>query len=148
MRTVEAFGGLPFAIPLRREIGPQELDGVAEGDALGAHHPVDHGASRLAGAEAVPEILARRDHETRLAVVVEGAEPEEVGAVALEPDPARLGQALERDLALQSLDLRCRDARHRNPPLAENLSRGESRQRPVRRGRREASTGIYSLGES
>lgn len=64
---------------------------MAEGDALGPHHPVDHRAPGLADAEAVPEVLPGRDHQARLAVVVEGAQAEQVRAVALEPDPPRLG---------------------------------------------------------
>jgi transcriptional regulator with XRE-family HTH domain len=37
-------------------------------------------------------------------IVVEGAEAEEIGPVTLERDPPRLGQALERDLALDAAE--------------------------------------------
>lgn len=37
----------------------QKLDGVAEADALGLHHPVDGRAACIARAQAVPEVLRR-----------------------------------------------------------------------------------------
>jgi hypothetical protein len=64
----------------------------------------------------VPEVLLRRDDERGLVIVVEGAEAEEVGAVTLERDPSRLGQALERDLALDAAEDVVGDAGHQGTP--------------------------------
>ena len=43
----------------------EHLDGMAEAHPLGAHHPVDGRATRLARPHAVPEVLRRRDHQGR-----------------------------------------------------------------------------------
>ena len=81
-------------------IGPQQLDGVAEGDALGSHHPVDGRAARATGAEAMPEVLRGRDDQRRVVVVVEGAQAEKIGAVPGKPDAGALSQPLDGDFFL------------------------------------------------
>ena len=98
------------------ELAAEQLHSVAEAHVLDPHDEVDHRAARLAGAEAVPEILGRRHHERRLVVVVEGAEANEVTAVRLEHHPAHLGKPLDGDVALQPLELCIWDAAHRDPP--------------------------------
>jgi hypothetical protein len=42
-------------------IGFEQLDGMAEADAARLDDPVDDGAAGVAGAEAVPQILFRRE---------------------------------------------------------------------------------------
>jgi hypothetical protein len=81
----------------------EQLDRVAEADALALHHPVDDGAADAAGAEAVPEVLLRADGETRRLVLVEGAAAHERIAALLELHAEGHHQPLERDLFLQSL---------------------------------------------
>jgi len=48
-------------------------------------------------------------------VIVERAEPEQVGAVAAQRDPLRLGEPLHGDLGLQALQLGRRHPRHIRP---------------------------------
>src|SRR5258708_36788950 len=91
----------------------QQLDGVTEADAFGAHHPVDYAFAFPARAETVPEIFLRADDERRRAVFVEGAQSDEVRAVPFQFYAAHFGQTFERDFALEPLDLALRDSRHR-----------------------------------
>jgi hypothetical protein len=78
----------------------QQLDSMTEAHALRLHHPVDHRAAGLAGSEAVPQVLLRRDDQRRLTVVMEGAQAEKVRTVPPPLDAARLDQALQADLLL------------------------------------------------
>jgi hypothetical protein len=73
---------------------------MAEADAFGAHHPVDHASAFSARAETVPEISLWADNETRFVVVVEGAQSDEVRTVPLEFHPPRLGQTFQGDFPL------------------------------------------------
>jgi hypothetical protein len=91
---------------------PEELHRVAEAHALGAHHPVDHAPAGLTRPEAVPEVLARRHHEARALVVVEGAAADEIGTMPPELDARRLHQRHEVRLALEPLQLRLGDPGH------------------------------------
>ena len=90
----------------------QQLDGMAEADTLGQHDPVDDGSSSAARSQTVPQIFSWRDDQRRLVIVVEGAQPDQVRAVAFQFHPARLRQPLHRDFSLQPLDLALRDPRH------------------------------------
>jgi hypothetical protein len=81
-------------------IGPQHLDRMAEADALGPHRPIDHRPARVAGTEAVPEILRRSDNERWRLVVMERAFADQVGSVPGQLDPTRLGQPLQGDVFL------------------------------------------------
>jgi len=101
-------------------IGEQQLDRVAETDALALHHPADHVSALLAGAQAVPEILLRCDDERGFMIVMEGTQAQQVLAVPLERDASRLHQPLQGNFLLDSLDHRVRDARHENRPPSEN----------------------------
>ena len=67
----------------------QDLEGVAIRDAARANHPVDHRAALVALAQAVPEVLRRRNDERRLVIFVERAEAEKGRAVRPQLDPAR-----------------------------------------------------------
>lgn len=96
----------------RRMIGPQQFDRMTEADAPRLHHPVDDRAAGLARAETVPQILLRRHHERRRAVVMELTPPDPVRAMLLEFDPLRLNQPLQRDLLFQPVDLVVWDSRH------------------------------------
>ena len=109
-------------------LGPQDLDGVPEAHPLRLHHPVDRRSPSLAGPEAVPEVLARRDDEGGLPVVVEGAEADQVGPVPLQLHPPRLGQALERDLVTDPPEQVVGDAGHGSAPFVENPVSGRGRQ--------------------
>ncbi|RLE33477.1 MAG: hypothetical protein DRJ61_07170 [Acidobacteria bacterium] len=64
---------------------------MTEAHAFGLHDPVDDGAA-LSTAEAVPEILRRRDDQRRAFVVVQDAQAHEVFALGLELDSARSHQ--------------------------------------------------------
>src|ERR1035441_2542364 len=86
-------------------VGPQQLDGMAEADAIGPHHPVDGRPARVAGPETVPEVLRRSDDQRWRPVVVEGALTQKVGSMPGQLDPSRLGQPLNRYLPFQPLDL-------------------------------------------
>lgn len=104
-----------FSIGAWRErelIGAQQLDRMTKAHSFDLHHPVDHRASRPAGPQTVPEVLLGADHQTGLVIVMEGTEANQVRSVALELDPARLRQTLQRHLPFQPLDLTLRDARH------------------------------------
>ncbi|MBK6407932.1 MAG: hypothetical protein IPF66_24750 [Holophagales bacterium] len=101
-------------------LGPQDLDGVPEAHPFGLHHPVDRRAAGLAGPEAVPEVLGRRHDEGGLAVVVEGAAADQVGAVAPELDAPGFGEPLELDLFTDALEQLVGDSRHRSPPPRRN----------------------------
>src|SRR6185437_224069 len=90
----------------------QQLTGVAEGDPVRAHHPVDHRPARIAP-EAVPEIALRGHDAARgLIPLVPGTAAGQVLALTHEPMPLTLDEPHERDLALQALELAIRDARH------------------------------------
>ena len=92
-------------------IGFEQLYGVAEADAACLDNPVDHRAAGVAGAEAMAQILFRRHHERRLAVVVKGTASDEIRSVLGQLDAVRLHQALDGDFSFQPLDLFVRDAR-------------------------------------
>ena len=72
----------------------QQLDRMAEADAIGTHHPLDHISARVAGSQAVPEILCRRDNQRGRPVVVERALADQVRTLPRQLDPPRLGQPL------------------------------------------------------
>jgi len=101
---------------LQREVlGEEDLDGVAEADPFGLHHPVDRRAARLAGAEAVPEVLGRGEDKGGFAVRMKRAQAQQVRPVPLQLDALPLGQAFERDLRLDPLEQLVGDARHERP---------------------------------
>jgi hypothetical protein len=77
---------------------------VTKGDALEFHHPVDRPAADLA-AEAVPQVLCRRDDQAGGVVFVEGAACRQILAQALELQAGRLDQALHADFSLEPLDV-------------------------------------------
>jgi hypothetical protein len=79
---------------------------------FGFHHPVDYRTASAARSQAVPQILARRDDQRRLMIVMERAQADQVRSVALKLDPSRLGQPLHRYFSLQPLDLMLRNPRH------------------------------------
>ena len=81
----------------------EQLDRMAEADAFHPHHPVDDTAAHLTRAPAMPQVLLRRDDQRRRALVVERAQADEVCAVSLQLDAARLDQPLHRDLALDAI---------------------------------------------
>jgi len=70
------FGGCGWAWGAG-EVFAEDLDGMAEGDAIELHNEVDHRAFRVA-AEAVEEVFCGVDPEGGLGLLVEGAEAEEV----------------------------------------------------------------------
>jgi hypothetical protein len=100
----------------RRHLGTatQPLDRMAEAHPLFPHHPIHHAAAGAARAQAVPEVLLRRDHQRGLAVVVEGAQAQEVRAVTTQHHAALLDQRRQVRLALDALDLFVGDAGHGN----------------------------------
>ena len=100
----------------------QELHRVAEGDALGFHHPVDRAAADLA-AKAVPQVLGRRHDQGCLPVLVERAVAVQILALALQLDAGRFHQPLDRHLRFQPLQLFGWDTGHFGG-LPKNLSRG------------------------
>ncbi len=61
--------------------------------------------------------LCRRDDQARLPVVVERAQPDQVPAMTPQHDPACLGQALDRHLGLEPLDLSVGDAGQQRSPV-------------------------------
>src|SRR5579883_2486875 len=94
----------------------EQLTGVAEGDAMRAHHPVDHRATRPAP-EAVPEIRrGRHDAARGLIPFVPRTAAGEVLALGGEPMTLRLDETHEGDLPLQTLELGIRDSRHMLSP--------------------------------
>src|SRR6266568_5170487 len=90
----------------------QQLDRMAEADAVRFHHPVDSRSAHVARAQTVPEILRRSDDKRRVAVVVERAQTQQVRPVPVQLDAPRLGQPLNRYLPLQPFDLMLRDSSH------------------------------------
>jgi hypothetical protein len=60
----------------RKIVAFQQLQRVAEADAFGPLHPLDHVAAFAAGALAAPNIFHRVDVEARLGVFVERAQPD------------------------------------------------------------------------
>ena len=97
-------------------VGAQQLDGVAERDPLGLHHPVDHRATGLTSPHAVPQALRGRDHQRGGAVVVERAGAHQVLAGLLERHPRPDDQGDQVDLFFQPLDDLVGDAGHGLPP--------------------------------
>jgi hypothetical protein len=81
-------------------VGSKQLHRMAETHTLGPHHPLDHVAARVAGAQAVPEIFSRSDNQRRRPVVMEGALAQKVGSVPRQLHAPRLGQPLHRDFFL------------------------------------------------
>src|SRR5690348_13642960 len=105
----------------------EQLARMAEGDAVRAHHPVDHRAAGSAP-EAVPEISLRRHDAARgLIPLVPGTAAGQVLALGGEPVPLRLDQAHEGDLALQALELSVRDSCHMPHLTAWFVPRGKHR---------------------
>lgn len=95
----------------------QHLDGVPEREAVVPHEEVDHAAARPA-AEAVEEVLARRDDEAGRLVVVEGIAAGQVpAAVGFQLDALGADQGREVRLPLDPLQLGVGDPRHARPPL-------------------------------
>ena len=84
---------------------------MSERHALRLHHPVDHRAAGLAGAEAVPEVLLRTDDERRRLVVVERAAADPIGTVGFKLDAGALDEPNDGYLFLQPLEVRRRDPR-------------------------------------
>jgi hypothetical protein len=107
-------------------IGQEQFDRMPEADALRLHDPLDDVAALLAGPQAVPHVLIRRDDERRRMIVVEGAQPQQVLAVPLQLDASRLDQPFERHFLFEPLDYRIGNARHENRPPSKNLSSGVS----------------------
>ncbi len=83
VKVAKADGGHPVA---------QQLHRVPERHALRPHHPVDHTAAGLAGAQAVPQVPRRADHQRRRAVRVERAAPGQVRPGRAQRHPGRLRQ--------------------------------------------------------
>src|SRR5207237_7897425 len=84
----------------------------AEAHSFALHHPIDHRSAAAACAQAVPQVLSGRDDQRGLVVGLERAETDEVRALLAQLDAATAYQGGEIDLALQSIDLLVRDARH------------------------------------
>jgi hypothetical protein len=99
----------------------QQLDGVAEAHALGAHDPVDRRPASLAGPQAVPKVLPRAHDKRGLPVVVERAAAHQVRPGLSQLDPRSRDEGTQGDLCLQPLDLLVSNAGHR-PPLQETLT--------------------------
>jgi hypothetical protein len=57
------FDRLDRGVGYRKMVNSQQLDGMAEADAVRPHHPVDGRAARVARAQAVPEVLRRSDDQ-------------------------------------------------------------------------------------
>src|SRR5580692_9601763 len=76
---------------------------MMEAHALGPHHPEDYVAALAAGPLATPHILRRIDVQTGVPVVVERAQADQLLAAANQLDSPRLGQPLDRHLALDPL---------------------------------------------
>ena len=72
---------------------------MAETHAVYFHGPVDYRAAGLTGAQAVPEILLRRDHQRGAVVVVKWAAPQPIGAVTREFNAGGFDQPLYRYLS-------------------------------------------------
>ena len=90
--------------PSRWRIVPfQQLQRMMEAHPLGPHHPQKNVAALAASALATPHILYRVDVQARVPVVVERAQPDKLLAAARQFDPPRLGQPLDRHLALEPL---------------------------------------------
>src|SRR5579872_2281877 len=93
----------------------KQLTGMAEGDPVRAHHPVDHRPAGIAP-EAVPEVALRRHDAARgLIALVPGTAAGQVLTLRDQPMSLALDEAHERDLAFQTLELGVRDARHATP---------------------------------
>jgi hypothetical protein len=91
----------------------EQLARVAEADFVRAHHPVDHAAAGIA-AEAVPEIGLRGDDAGRGVIPrVPGTAAGKILALGNEGKALALDEARKTHLALQALQFRIRDARHR-----------------------------------
>jgi hypothetical protein len=80
---------------------------------LTPRHPSDHVAALAARPFAVPHIRHRIDVQAGIAVVVEGAQANQLLAAAMQLDPPRLGQPLDRHLPFQPFLLRVVSACHR-----------------------------------
>jgi hypothetical protein len=119
-RHRRAFRPRPPRRRRQRRSRSQQLHRVTERQTLGSHHPVDHRPARLTRPEAVPQVLGRSDHQARLPVLVERAQPHPVRPVAAQHHPPLGGQTLERHLGLEPVDLRLRNAGHAHLP-ARNL---------------------------
>jgi hypothetical protein len=104
-----------------RVVGPEDLHRVPEAHAFGRHHPVHHRAALATGAEAVPEVLLRRDDQRRILVVVKRTQTNKVVAMRLELHPTRLRQPPHRNLPLQPLEFVLRDPSHGHHPTKEIL---------------------------
>ena len=81
-------------------IGPQQFDSMTKADAARFDDPVDHRTTRLAGAETVPQVLLRRHHQRRLAIVMKRTAADQVRAVTLQLDAETGDQVLDRDFLL------------------------------------------------
>src|SRR6185437_8354270 len=96
---------------------------MAEGDAVRAHHPVDHRPAGIAP-EAVPEIgLRRHDAARGLIPLVPGTSTSQVLALTHEPVSLALDETHEGDLALQALELGIRDPPHARQSPATRRAR-------------------------
>ena len=80
---------------------------------LGPRYPADHVATLATRPFAVPYIFHRVDVQAGIPVVVERAQADQFLAAAMQFDPPRLGQPLDRHLPLQPLLLRVVSACHR-----------------------------------
>src|SRR5579872_31890 len=90
----------------------KQLAGMAEGDPVRAHHPVDHRPPSIAP-EAVPEIALRAHDATRgLIALVPGAAAGQVLTLSDQLMSLALDETHEGDLPLQALELGIRDTRH------------------------------------
>src|SRR6185437_6112696 len=74
---------------------PEHIHRMPEADLFKSHDERDHIPALVALPEAVPQVLRRRDHKGRLAVIVERAAADQVLPLALELDaspPAQVRQ--------------------------------------------------------
>jgi hypothetical protein len=95
---------------------------MTEADAFGFLDPVDHRSTTSACSQTVPQVLARRDHQRRIVILMKGAQADEVRPAALQLNPLRFRQPLHRHLSFQPLDLCFRNPRHMIT-LSSRLSR-------------------------
>src|SRR5688572_22650987 len=82
------------------------------------HHPLVDVAAFSARAQAVPELFLRIDDQTRLAVIMEGAQAGELFSLALELHAGRLNQFHKVGLAFDPVYFGLLDHRYFSFPLS------------------------------
>ena len=85
-------------------VGTEQINRMPETDALSLHHPIDHRAAGLAGAEAAPDVSLGTNHQGRFVIVVKGAQSEQVRAVPLKAHSRRFDEALKGNRLFLFLD--------------------------------------------